>query len=87
MHPDPHITGAPAPDDLSCQELVELITAYLDGALEPAERARFEAHLSVCPPCRDYLGQFQRTVAAVAPPPRPNDVGPDRPSACIEIPR
>ena len=31
-------------DDLACIELVELVTAYLDDALAPAERARLEAH-------------------------------------------
>jgi anti-sigma factor RsiW len=33
-------------EDLSCQELVELVTDYLDGALAPVQRARFEAHVA-----------------------------------------
>ena len=35
-------------DDLSCQELVELVTDYLDGALPARERRRFERHLETC---------------------------------------
>jgi anti-sigma factor RsiW len=50
------------PSDLTCQELVELITEYLDGALPPEEVRRFEAHLAGCRGCRAYLGQVRRTI-------------------------
>jgi anti-sigma factor RsiW len=50
-------------NELSCHELVELITAYLEGALAGVERARFERHLAACPGCRNYLGQMRLTVA------------------------
>ncbi len=50
---------------MSCQELVELVTAYLEGALAPEDRERFDAHLHLCPPCVEYLAQFERTVQAV----------------------
>ena len=53
------------PAELSCQELVELITAYLEHALSPQDRARFEAHLGVCDDCRAYLGQMRLTIAAL----------------------
>jgi anti-sigma factor RsiW len=53
------------PNELSCQELVELITAYLDGALPQDERVRFERHLGECPGCRNYLGQMRLTIALV----------------------
>jgi anti-sigma factor RsiW len=46
----------------SCQELVELLTDYLEGALSPAELRRFEEHLSVCHGCTEYLAQFRRTI-------------------------
>jgi anti-sigma factor RsiW len=52
-------------DELTCQELVELVTDYLEGALAPAERERFEAHLGECPGCVAYLGQIHGTVAAL----------------------
>jgi anti-sigma factor RsiW len=37
---------------MACQELVELVTAYLEGYLAPAERTRFEEHLATCSGCR-----------------------------------
>jgi anti-sigma factor RsiW len=50
---------------LVCQEVVELVTAYLDGALDHGTRARFEAHLEGCDGCATYLDQLRATVAAV----------------------
>jgi anti-sigma factor RsiW len=46
---------------LSCQELVELVTDYLEGALPRDERARFESHLSECGSCEEYLEQIRAT--------------------------
>lgn len=51
-----------ADDELVCQELVELVTAYLEGALGPRGRARFEAHLAECEHCTMYLDQFRQTI-------------------------
>jgi anti-sigma factor RsiW len=51
--------------DLSCRELVELATDYLEGALPEAERARFEAHLAHCAGCETYLEQVRATIALV----------------------
>ena len=50
---------------LSCKELVELVTAYVEGALGADERTRFDAHLTECPDCVEYVAQFRRTVAAI----------------------
>ena len=50
-------------EDLSCQELVELVTDYFDGALPPGDRARFEAHLDECTGCARYVEQMRTTVA------------------------
>lgn len=47
---------------MSCAELVELITDYLEGALTPGELLRFEGHLAICEPCRAYLTQMRATV-------------------------
>jgi anti-sigma factor RsiW len=49
-------------DEINCNELVELVTDYLDGALTAEERARFEAHLEVCRGCRTYLEQIRQTI-------------------------
>jgi anti-sigma factor RsiW len=46
----------------SCQELTELVTDYLEGALDPAERARFEEHLAECGNCEIYLEQIRVTI-------------------------
>lgn len=48
-----------------CQQAVELVTDYLEGALSRRDRARFEAHLSECLHCRDYLAQIEATIAAM----------------------
>lgn len=47
---------------LSCRELVELVTAYLDGALSLEDHMRFELHLSECDHCSVYLEQMRRTI-------------------------
>lgn len=47
---------------MACQELVEVITDYLEGTLPAVDRARFEAHLKVCPNCNRYLQQFRHTI-------------------------
>jgi anti-sigma factor RsiW len=49
-------------DDLSCKELVEIVTAYLEGTLPVRERMRFEDHLSGCPGCVNYLEQMRTTI-------------------------
>ena len=50
---------------MDCNELVELVTAYLDGALDAQTRARFEEHLRTCDGCDNYLEQFRVTIATV----------------------
>jgi anti-sigma factor RsiW len=47
---------------LNCRELVELVTAYLEGDLSSGERKRFDAHLSVCDGCTMYVEQMRRTI-------------------------
>ena len=47
---------------LVCQEVVELVTDYLEGALADAERQRFERHLAGCPHCTEYLAQMRETI-------------------------
>lgn len=53
----------PDPPEMPCRELVEVITDYLDDALPDRERLRFEAHLAQCDACRDYVAQFEQTIA------------------------
>jgi anti-sigma factor RsiW len=48
---------------MTCQQLVELVTDYLEGALPPDDTARFEAHVAGCPGCDTYLEQMRSTIA------------------------
>jgi anti-sigma factor RsiW len=48
--------------DIVCQQAVELVTDYLEGALSRAGRRRFEAHLAGCPHCTEYLAQMRATI-------------------------
>jgi anti-sigma factor RsiW len=52
----------PRSRDLACQQAVELVTDYLEDALSPAARRRFEAHLAGCPHCTEYLAQMRATI-------------------------
>jgi len=47
---------------MTCQELVELVTEYLEGTLAVEQRIRFEAHLLECGGCRNYLEQMRQTI-------------------------
>jgi anti-sigma factor RsiW len=63
-------------NDLVCQQIVELVTDYLEGALSRADRRRFERHLKVCPNCTNYLAQMRITIAATGEL-RPEDLSPE----------
>jgi anti-sigma factor RsiW len=52
-------------EQLSCRELVELVTDYLEGALPEEERLRFEDHIGRCGGCKIYLEQIRQTIAAL----------------------
>jgi anti-sigma factor RsiW len=49
--------------DLVCEQAVELVTDYLDGALSRRQRRRFEAHIRACPNCSAYLEQIRAVIA------------------------
>jgi anti-sigma factor RsiW len=48
--------------EMACQELVELVTAYLDGSLSWSDRRRFRAHIRGCPHCTAYLEQMRLVI-------------------------
>ena len=50
---------------LTCKELVELVTDYLEGALSSEDKERFEAHLATCDGCAAYLQQMRTTIQTV----------------------
>jgi len=53
------------PAEMTCHELEERVTAYLDGALPPGERERFELHCRGCPGCEAQVSQVRLTVSAL----------------------
>lgn len=53
---------SPTMAELTCQELVELVTEYLEGKLAPEQRARFEAHLKTCGNCTEYVREIRDTL-------------------------
>lgn len=50
--------------ELTCNELVELVTDYLEGAMTPANRRRFDEHLESCTSCVTYVEQMRQTIRA-----------------------
>ncbi|MGA8744612.1 MAG: zf-HC2 domain-containing protein [Solirubrobacterales bacterium] len=49
-------------NELVCQQVVELVTDYLEGVLSRSQRRRFEAHLAGCEHCAEYLEQMRATI-------------------------
>ena len=69
-------------EQLSCQELVELVTDYLEGALPGRERDSFEHHIEGCKGCHEYVGQMRKTVELTGSL-RPTDIGPEAEAALL----
>jgi len=53
-------------EEMTCKELTELITDYLEERLSPVDRIRFDQHLSVCTGCVAYLEQMRATLKALS---------------------
>ena len=53
------------PRALTCQEIVELVTEHLDGALDEVRQAVVAEHLAGCPDCATYVRQIRQTIGAV----------------------
>jgi anti-sigma factor RsiW len=61
---------------LTCQDLVELVTDYLEGALSPLDAERFEEHIDLCPMCQTHLEQLRVTIRELGRL-RERDIDPD----------
>jgi anti-sigma factor RsiW len=70
-----------SPEHIPCIEVVELVSDYLDGNLDPQTEGRVAAHLELCPPCLTYVEQLRETVGALGR--LPADSLPD--SAVMEL--
>ena len=51
-----------SPAELPCQQVVEMVTDYLEGVMGAADRRRLEHHLDGCPHCTEYLAQMRETI-------------------------
>jgi len=70
--------------DLVCQQAVELVTDYLEGALSSRDAARFEAHLRACDGCDEYLRQVRATIQILGSV-RPDDLDPETRRGLVEL--
>ncbi len=70
--------------DLVCQQAVELVTDYLEGALSRRDTRRFEAHLAACDGCEEYLRQVQATIRVLGSV-RPEDLAPETRQGLVEL--
>lgn len=62
--------------ELSCREIIDFVMAYLDGDLPERERAIFDAHLSICPDCVNYVESYKSTIALTKQTKLPTDAAP-----------
>ena len=69
--------------EMTCKELVEVITDYLEGALPAEDRARFERHLGKCEGCHAYLDQMRETIRALGHLP-PESLSPEAERALLD---
>jgi len=49
---------------LTCRQILDYLSDYVEGRLSATELSRFDEHLAACPPCVDYLANFKATLAA-----------------------
>ena len=70
-------------EQLSCQELVELVTDYLEGALPEEARLRFEGHIARCGACTIYLEQMRQTISLLGHVP-PDALAPEAEAELLE---
>jgi anti-sigma factor RsiW len=69
--------------EMRCNELVEVITEYLEGTLPAQDRARFDRHLAKCDGCRAYLDQMRKTIRALGHLP-PESLSPEAERALLD---
>jgi anti-sigma factor RsiW len=70
-------------EQLNCREFVELVTAYFEGALSPAEERLFDAHLAACDKCTEYLQQMRQTIRVTGTL-SPDDLSPEAEEVLLE---
>jgi anti-sigma factor RsiW len=71
-------------NELACQQVVEMVTDYLEGAMPRSQRRRLEAHLAGCEHCSEYLDQMRATIRLTGRL-RSEDLAPEMREEFIEI--
>ncbi len=61
---------------ITCRQMVELVSDYLEDRLDAPARERFEEHLAVCPDCQEYVEQVRRTVLTLGRLPAEEELSP-----------
>ena len=67
---------------ITCRELIDFLYLYLEDELPADRRSEFDRHLGVCPPCRDYIREYERSIrlgkdAFAVPDGRADEVAPE----------
>ncbi len=70
---------------LTCQQMVELVTDYFEGSLSWRDRRRFEAHMSGCDHCTEFLQQMRTTIALTGSLPDGGGASPIRQSELLTL--
>lgn len=70
-------------EELSCQELVELVTDYIENALPDELRRRFDDHIAHCSGCQTYFEQMRLTIRATGTL-TPDSLSPEAESALLD---
>lgn len=70
--------------DIPCQQVVEMVTDYLEDVLANGDKQRFERHLAGCPHCTEYLAQVRETIS-LAGRLTPEDLSPQMRDAFTDV--
>jgi predicted anti-sigma-YlaC factor YlaD len=71
-------------EELTCRDVVEIVTEYLDGSMAAQDRMLFEEHLLICSGCTAYLDQMRNTIRLTGAL-RADDVDPAAQDALLEV--
>ena len=70
--------------ELTCKELVEVVTDYLEGGMPVDQRLLFEEHLAFCSWCRTYVEQMRETIRVTGTL-KEEDIGPEARDALLDV--
>lgn len=71
-------------EKMDCKDLVEVVTDYIEGTLEPDLVRTLDAHLPDCPACVEYIAQMRKTME-LAGRITVDDVSPEAEQALLDV--